>query len=94
MTSRRWPLRRALAFAGVLFVLHAGGARALVAFGAADRLLATGGTSVGLVAALVAFFVVRLLLYFLAPGLLLGALWTSFARRKRPVGLDGPGGDA
>jgi hypothetical protein len=60
--------RRAIVFTGALVAVHAGGAHGLDALGVADRL------SAGAVALLAAFLVVRLLLYFVAPGWLLATL--------------------
>lgn len=79
--AARRPLRRALLFAAALLVLHAASARLLDALGVADRLLAAGGASVGHALLVVAFLGVRLLLFFVAPGLLAGILVYALARR-------------
>jgi hypothetical protein len=75
------PLRRAIAFAAVLFVLHLAGTRALDALGVADRLLASGGSSPGTALPLVALLAVRLLLFFAAPAVVVGTLVYALARR-------------
>ena len=67
-------MRGAILFAVVLLAVHEGGRRALDVLGIADRLLASGAGSLGLALLLGAFLVVRLLLFFVAPGVVLGAL--------------------
>ncbi len=66
-------LRRSLVLAAALLVLHEGGRRGLDALGVAEALFASGGGAFG-PALIVALLVVRLLLYFVAPGLVLAAL--------------------
>jgi hypothetical protein len=70
----------------VLFVLHAAGARAIDALGAADRLLASGGSSFGLAALVVAFLALRLLLCFVVPGWVLGTVALALVARARERG--------
>jgi hypothetical protein len=76
-------VRRALVFSAVLLALHEGGRRALDALGVADRLLAGGASSLGLAALLVGFLVVRLLLWFVAPGVVIAAIVLSLPGRRR-----------
>lgn len=78
------PLRGAILFAAALLVLHEGGRRALDALGVADRLLASGASSPGLAALLAGFLLVRLLLWFVAPGLVLAALLATLRARRLP----------
>jgi hypothetical protein len=76
-------LRRALVLTAVLLAIHEGGARLLDALGVADRLLASGGGSPALAALIAAFLGARLLLYFVAPGLFVGALLRAILGRMR-----------
>ncbi len=66
--------RRAAVIAIVLVALHELGARALDARDVADRLLASGVADLAAIALIGAFFVVRLALVFVAPGLVAAAL--------------------
>jgi hypothetical protein len=61
---------------------HAGLASGLDALGAGDRLLASGGAGLGWALLLVAFLALRLLLYFVVPGLVAGALVLALASRR------------
>jgi chromate transport protein ChrA len=76
--------KRAATIALVLVALHELGARALDTRDVADRLLASGGADAGAIALLGAFFVVRLALVFLVPGLVMAALLTWFWSRAEP----------
>jgi hypothetical protein len=70
-------------FAVTTFVLHAIGIRALDALGLADRLFASGASAPVPALALAAVLLVRLLLYFVAPGWVIGALVYVLTRRRR-----------
>jgi hypothetical protein len=75
------PVRRVLVSAVVLFVVHAAGARAIDALGIADRMLAGGAGALGLVALVAAFLALRLVVFFVVPGLVLGTLALALAQR-------------
>ena len=77
------PLRRAAIFAATTFVLHALGVRAIDALGAADRLFASGASTPVPALALAVVLLVRLLLYFVAPGWVIGALVYGLTTRRR-----------
>ena len=75
------PVRRALVFAAVLFVLHAIGTRGLDALDVGDRLLAGGAASPIMALLVVALLGLRLLLVFAAPAVVVGALVYAVATR-------------
>lgn len=67
--------RRTLVFAAVILVLNLGGAYLLDALGLVEGLLSPHGGTIGLLLPLaIVFYAARILLYFVVPGLLLGAL--------------------
>ncbi len=68
-------LKRALLFAAVVFTLNLGGAYLLDALGLVERLLSPSGGAVAVLIPLaVVFYAARLLLLFVVPGLVVGAL--------------------
>lgn len=68
-------LKRTLLFAAVVFTLNLGGAYLLDALGLVERLLSpSGGLVVLLIPLAVVFYAARLLLLFVVPGLVVGAL--------------------
>jgi hypothetical protein len=67
--------RRTLVFAAVILVLNLGGAYLLDALGLVEGLLSPHGGTIGLLLPLaVVFYAARISLYFVVPGLLVGAL--------------------
>ena len=81
--------RRTLVIAAVVFAIHLAGSYLLDACGLVEGLLSPHGRSIALLLPLaVAFYAARLALFFLVPGLLMGALalWAlerAAARRRR-----------
>lgn len=74
-TRRPSPPRRTLVFAAVVFVLNLGGAYLLDALGLVEGLLSPHGGMLALLLPLaVVFYAARLLLLFVVPGLVAGAL--------------------
>ncbi|HLM74238.1 MAG TPA: hypothetical protein VK459_16145 [Polyangiaceae bacterium] len=67
--------RRTLVFAAVILVLNLGGAYLLDALGLVEGLLSPHGGTIELLLPLaVVFYAARISLYFVVPGLLVGAL--------------------
>ena len=82
--NREFP-RRTLGFALALFVIDVGGARALDALGLVEGLLSPSGERLLLLLPLAGvFYLARLLLLFVAPGVVVGSLviW-GIERRRR-----------
>jgi hypothetical protein len=59
---------------GVLAIIDVGGARVIDGMGVADRLLSGGVGAIGWVPVIALFFVARLALYWVAPGLVIRGL--------------------
>lgn len=77
-------LKRTLLFAAVVFTLNLGGAYLLDALGLVERLLSPSGGLVALLIPLaVVFYAARLLLLFVVPGLVVGALALWAANKQR-----------
>lgn len=77
-------LKRTLLFAAVVFTLNLGGAYLLDALGLVERLLSPSGGIVALLIPLaVVFYAARLLLLFVVPGLVVGALALWAANKQR-----------
>lgn len=84
--------RRTMVFAGVLFVVDVGGARALDALGLVEGLLSPNeGRLLWLLPLAGVFYLARLTLLFAAPGLVLGSLviW-GLERKAKGAGDDEP----
>lgn len=77
--------RRTLVFAAAVLLLNLGGAYLLDALGLVEGLLSPhGGTAALLVPLAVAFYTVRILALFVAPGLVAGALILWAIERRQP----------
>lgn len=76
--------RRALVFAAAVFAMNLGGAYLLDALGLVEGLLSPHAGTIALLLPLaLVFYVVRLLLFFVAPGLVAGALLIWAADRAK-----------
>ena len=81
-------LKRTLLFAAVVFTLNLGGAYLLDALGLIERLLSpSGGLVARMIPLAVVFYAARLLLLFVVPGLVVGALalWAFKMGRDDPA---------
>ncbi|APR77517.1 Hypothetical protein A7982_02864 [Minicystis rosea] len=76
------PLRRALAWSFVAFVVNGAGVWLLDAAGVADRILSASPSAIVLVPFLLAILIARLALYFLMPGLILRGLVLGLLARR------------
>lgn len=81
--------KRTLIFAAIVLALNLGGAYVLDALGLVEGLLSPhGGTAALLLPLAVLFYTARILLLFVVPGLVAGALlpwaWDRYGSRKGP----------
>ncbi len=78
--------RRACLLAAALWALDVGGAYVLDALGLVEGLLSPHGAGLALLVPLAAaFYLARLVLLFVAPGFVLGAILLWLADRRRPA---------